>query len=114
VFLNSDKFIDFYLEDGFFITKTTPIKNRLLTYLRRDFHKCLNPNTRSECIYKTVRTHFVDTRQKKEGSHIIRTAIFGRFKLFLTSLMKKTSMNLTNLRLNYINVRIMAIYLGFS
>jgi len=83
VFLNSDKFIDFYLEDPLFRTINPDIKNTFLSRLRHDFIECLNPNTRSECIYKTVRTHFVDARSKQKGKFIIATNPFGKFLYIL-------------------------------
>jgi len=92
VFLNSDKFIDFYLEESLFITSSKS-DYRTLGKLREDFHKCLNPKTRSDCIYKTIRTHFVDTRMEQKGLELVSTNPFTHFHLYLENDIKIKDMS---------------------
>jgi hypothetical protein len=73
VFLNSDKFIDFYLEDEMFRT-FEPDKNQdFMNLLRHDFDNCLNPTKRLKCESKTIRTHFIDTRRMHKDSIVTGT-----------------------------------------
>jgi hypothetical protein len=89
VFLNSDKFIDFYLEDYLFNSMEFDRNKNFLNMLSYDFRKCLNPNTRSECIYKTVRTHFVDTRREQKGLSLVGTNPFENFTKYLEDFLLK-------------------------
>jgi len=82
VFLNSDKFIDFYLEDYLF-SNVKSDRNTFLAMLRDDFNTCLHPNTRFACIYKTIRTHFIDVRMEQKESILIDTSPFGKFHTFI-------------------------------
>lgn len=70
LFKNTDKFIDFYIEDQLFVSKQQNKPQFLLQTLIDDFHYCLNPAKRSQCVFKTVRTHFVDARQIEKDSVI--------------------------------------------
>jgi hypothetical protein len=79
VFLNSDKFIDFYLEDELFRTIQPNPKQDFMNLLRYDFDNCLNPYKRSKCSFKTVRTHFVDTRRVQKGYGLIGTNPVEKF-----------------------------------
>ena len=68
VFSNSDKFIDFYLEDVLFRTVKSGRREDFLTMLRDDFTDCLHPSKRTKCKFKTIRAHFVDVRQIEKKS----------------------------------------------
>ena len=71
IFSNTDKFIDFYIEDELFRTIKPSREQDFLNMLRYDFDNCLNPRKRSKCNYKTVRTHFVDSRIIQKGSRLV-------------------------------------------
>lgn len=79
VFSNSDKFIDFYLEDELFRDITLDRNENFIHMLRHDLHDCLNPLKRSECIFKTIRAHFVDARYIYKKSFLYSTHRFGDF-----------------------------------
>jgi len=83
LFLNSSKFIDFYLEDELFRTVDSDRNKNFLWMLGNDFDKCLNPTKRSECIYKTVRTHFVNARYIQNGKFLSPTNSFEKLILHL-------------------------------
>ena len=87
LFLNSDKFIDFYLEDFMFRTLSVGRK-AFLNSLRTDFTMCLNPESRSKCVFKTLRTHFVDIRRIHTGSSLFVTTQIEKAMLYL---LKKTN-----------------------
>lgn len=72
-FLNTDKFIDFYIEDRLYPMNEFKEATALITILRNDFHKCLNPAKRNECVFKTIRSHFVDARFIEKGEQNIGT-----------------------------------------
>ena len=69
LFKNTDKFIDFYLEDELF-REMKPLKTNFIHRIRYFFDDCLNPKKRHLCEYKTIRTHFVDSRRIGKGSYI--------------------------------------------
>jgi hypothetical protein len=73
VFLNTNKFIDFYLEDEMFRTLKPYSGNNYIQDLRLFFYNCLRPDNRSLCPYKTIRTHFVDIRQIEKHNRFIST-----------------------------------------
>ena len=77
IFTNSDKFIDFYLEDIKYSEHEYNYENIIfMSKLRKNFHNCINALKRSNCIYKTMRAHYVDIRyEEKEG------IIFGKIAI---------------------------------
>ena len=82
LFLNSDKFIDFYLEDVMFRSLST--EGDFMNMIRNDLTNCLNPIERHKCPYKTVRTHFVDARFIQRSKNIITsTTEIGRIISYL-------------------------------
>jgi hypothetical protein len=93
LFLNSDKFIDFYLEDELFRTIEPDRNKDFINMLRYDFDKCLNPTKRSTCIFKTVRTHFVDARIIQKGSIFMGT---NDIENFIRNLSKEKSLRQNN------------------
>lgn len=74
LFLNSDKFIDFYLEDQMF-SHGLFLSDFPLDIIRHDFNNCLHPSKRKSCIFKTVRSHFVDSRDIFQKSKYIATPV---------------------------------------
>ena len=93
LFLNSDKFIDFYLEDELFRTNEPNRNKDFINMLRYDFDKCLNPTKRSKCMFKTIRTHFVDSRRIQKGYVFIGT---NEIENFIHDLLKEKSAQQNN------------------
>ena len=84
LFLNSDKFIDFYLEETMFNTYKPGTKQKdFMSMLRHDFYNCLNPAKRSKCIFKTVRSHFIDSRITESGKTQIPTTDIEKVVMYL-------------------------------
>lgn len=69
LFINTDVFIDFYLEiEGFNKNKYmhyhhTYTKDTYLTSLRKTFYDCIYPETRHQNKCKLTRMHYIDIRQ---------------------------------------------------
>lgn len=88
IFLNTDKFIDFYLEDELFRTIEPNRDQDFLNMIRYDLDTCLNYRKRSKCVYKTVRTHFVDSRLIQKGSKLVPS---NKIESFITDIKKPES-----------------------
>ena len=77
IFSNTDKFIDFYLEDELF-REIEPDRNLdFINMLRYDNDNCLNPKKRFKCNYKNLRSHFVDSRFIQNGNFLESTNKLG-------------------------------------
>lgn len=76
-FSNTDKFIDFYLEDELFRTIKPNRYFDFVNMLRYDLDNCLNKEKRYKCKYKNVRTHFIDSRTIQKEDYLVSTNKIG-------------------------------------
>lgn len=76
-FSNTDKFIDFYLEDELFRTIKPNRYFDFVNMLRYDLDICLNKEKRYKCKYKNVRTHFIDSRTIQKEDYLVATNKIG-------------------------------------
>lgn len=88
-FSNTKKFIDFYMEDPMFRSSKIKDAKRFADILANDLRNCLNPKNRDKCVFKTVRTHFVDVRVEEYDGEIYVTGIFEKLILDLKQCYKK-------------------------
>lgn len=74
VFENTDKFIDFYLEEQLFRSRSIidyQDSRDFIDTLAIEFNNCINPDKREDCIFKTMRGHFIDTRNEEGGNDML-------------------------------------------